>query len=119
MMLGCAAAVLAALLAWLAARRLSMDLYALAQAASAVQADAASATIPLSDSNREVQTLSHALDSMARRLLNHSHDMEEQVRTRTEQLQVANAELDRQARSDSLTGLLNRRGLWMPSLSLP
>lgn len=111
MMLGCAAAVLAALLAWLAARRLSMDLYALAQAASAVQADAASATIPLSDSNREVQTLSHALDSMARRLLNHSHDMEEQVRTRTEQLQVANAELDRQARSDPLTGLLNRRGL--------
>lgn len=111
MVLGCAAAVLAALLAWLAARRLSMDLYALAQAASAVQTDATSATIPLSDSNREVQTLSHALDSMARRLLSHSHEMEEQVQARTAQLQQANAELALQARSDPLTGLLNRRGL--------
>ena len=109
--LGCIAALLAALLAWLAARRLSMDLYALAQAASAVQADATSATIPLSDSSREVQTLSSALDSMARRLLRHSHDMEEQVSARTEQLQAANAELALQARSDPLTGLLNRRGL--------
>lgn len=36
--------------------------------------------------------------------------METQVRQRTQQLEEANQELDRQARSDPLTGLLNRRG---------
>lgn len=111
MVLGLAAALLAALLAWLAARRLSMDLYALAQAASAVEEGAGSATIALRNSSREVQTLSHALESMARRLLSHSHEMEAQVRARTEQLEAANAELHQQARSDPLTGVLNRRGL--------
>ena len=109
--LGVAAALLAALLAWFAARRLSMDLYGLAQAASAVEEGAASATLPLHNSSREVQTLSRALERMTRRLLSHSHEMEEQVRARTEQLEAANAELHLQARSDPLTGVLNRRGL--------
>lgn len=109
--LGLACALLAALLAWLAARRLSMDLYGLAKAVSAVEEGAASATLPLRNSSREVQTLSSALARMTGRLLSHSHEMEEQVRARTEQLEAANAELRRQARSDPLTGVLNRRGL--------
>lgn len=111
MVLGLAAALLAALLAWLAARRLSMDLYGLAQAASAVEEGADSASIALRNSSREVQTLSHALAGMTARLLSHSHEMEAQVRARTAQLEAANAELHRQARSDPLTGVLNRRGL--------
>ena len=111
MVLGLACALLAALLAWLAARRLSMDLYGLAKAVSAVEEGAASATLPLRNSSREVQTLSSALARMTGRLLSHSHEMEEQVRARTQQLEAANAELHQQARSDPLTGVLNRRGL--------
>ena len=110
-MLGLAAAFLAALLAWLAARRISMDLYGLAKAVSAVEEGGANATIQPLHSSREVQTLSRALERMTRRLLDHSHEMEAQVRARTAQLEAANAELHRQARSDPLTGLLNRRGL--------
>ena len=110
-MLGLAAAFLAALLAWLAARRISMDLYGLAKAVSAVEEGGANATIQPLHSSREVQTLSRALERMTRRLLDHSHEMEAQVRARTEQLEAANAELHRQARSDPLTGVLNRRGL--------
>ncbi len=109
--LGLTAAFLAALLAWLAARRISMDLYGLAKAVSAMEEGDASATIQPRHSSREVQTLSRALERMTRRLLGHSHEMEAQVRARTEQLEAANAELHRQARSDPLTGLLNRRGL--------
>ena len=117
--LGLVAAVLAALLAWLAARRLSMDLYGLATSASAVEADTNAnnegngngTTITLHHSSREVQALSTALARMTRRLLQHSHEMEAQVRARTQQLEAANAELKQQARSDPLTGVLNRRGL--------
>lgn len=108
--IGLLAALLASLLAWLAARRLSMDLYALADAAAAVQADIPGACIPAANSNREVAQLSQALGRMTHRLLSAREAMEETVRQRTEQLQQANHALDRQASTDALTGLLNRRG---------
>ena len=108
---GLLVALLGAAIAWLAARRISMDLYALAKAAHEIGEGTAGASIVPSHSSREVQILSSALDRMTRRLLAHSQEMEETVRQRTQELQRANQALEMQARSDPLTGLLNRRGL--------
>ncbi|MGB4925059.1 MAG: diguanylate cyclase, partial [Giesbergeria sp.] len=99
-----------ALLSWLLARRLSEDLHNLARAASTVNAGAHEAAIPLRGSSREVFELSSAMAHMTARMLQANDEMEEQVRLRTQQLEQANQELDRQARTDALTGLLNRRG---------
>lgn len=110
LLIGLAAAFLATLLAWLAARRLSEDLYALANAARAVEAGTPGADIPVVHSNREVQALSGALGRMTHRLLAAHEAMEETVRLRTLELESANRALDLQARTDALTGLLNRRG---------
>ena len=108
---GLLVALLGAAIAWLAARRISMDLYALAKAAHEIGEGTAGASIVPSHSSREVQILSSALDRMTRRLLAHSQEMEETVRQRTQELQSANQALEMQARCDPLTGLLNRRGL--------
>ena len=108
--IGLTAALLAAALAWLAARRLSDDLYALASAASAVEANTPGTRIPQATSSREVRKLSGALRRMTHHLLAAREAMEEKVRQRTLELEVANRALDRQARTDVLTGLLNRRG---------
>lgn len=108
--IGLTAALLASALAWLAARRLSVDLYALADAASGVEADRAGSDIPAMQSSREVQQLSQSLGSMTHRLLAAREAMEEKVRLRTLELEAANRALDLQARTDALTGLLNRRG---------
>lgn len=110
LVIGLAAALLASALAWLAARRLSEDLYALASAASALEAGAAGARIPSTLSNREVRKLSGALGRMTLRLVAAREAMEEKVRLRTLELEAANRALDLQARTDALTGLLNRRG---------
>ena len=108
--IGLAAALLASALAWLAARRLSVDLYALADAASGVEADRPGSDIPAMQSSREVQQLSQALGRMTHHLLAAREAMEEKVRLRTLELEAANRALDLQARTDALTGLLNRRG---------
>lgn len=108
--IGLTAALLASALAWLAARRLSEDLYALADAASAVEAGQPGSNIPAVHSNREVRQLSQALGRMTHRLLAAREAMEEKVRLRTLELEAANRALDLQARTDALTGLLNRRG---------
>jgi diguanylate cyclase (GGDEF)-like protein len=108
--IGLAAALMASGLAWMAARRLSEDLYALADAASAVEAGRPGSNIPAMDSNREVHQLSQALGQMTHRLLAAREAMEEKVRLRTLELEAANRALDLQARTDALTGLLNRRG---------
>lgn len=110
LVIGLAAALFASLLAWLAARRLSVDLYALVNAAEAVEAGISGADIPAVHSNREVAKLSQALGRMTHRLLSAREAMEDTVRQRTQELQEANHALDRQARTDMLTGLLNRRG---------
>jgi diguanylate cyclase (GGDEF)-like protein len=108
--IGLTAALMASALAWLAARRLSDALYALADAASAVEAGHPGSNIPAMDSNREVHQLSQALGRMTHRLLAAREAMEEKVRLRTLELEAANRALDLQARTDALTGLLNRRG---------
>ena len=108
--MGLIAALLASALAWMAARRLSDDLDALAEAASAVEAGKPGADIPAAHSNREVAKLSVALGRMTHRLLAAREAMEEKVRLRTLELEAANRALDLQARTDALTGLLNRRG---------
>ncbi|MBU1817573.1 MAG: sensor domain-containing diguanylate cyclase, partial [Gammaproteobacteria bacterium] len=108
--MGLIAALLASALAWMAARRLSEDLDALANAASAVEAGKPGADIPAVYSNREVTKLSVALGRMTHRLLAAREAMEEKVRLRTLELEAANRALDLQARTDALTGLLNRRG---------
>lgn len=110
LVIGLLTAALAAALAWFAARRLSEDLYALADAASRVESGKPGATIPLVTHNREVHQLSSALSSMTERLIAAKGAMEDQVRLRTLELQAANRALDLQARTDALTGLLNRRG---------
>ncbi|MEG0222879.1 MAG: diguanylate cyclase [Comamonas sp.] len=107
---GIAAAMLAALIASLAARRLSEDLNSLSRAALHIEAGTPGAVVPQADSTREVQRLSRTLDHMTRRLLTMNEEMEVVVRQRTLELQHANQELERQASSDPLTGLLNRRG---------
>lgn len=108
--IGLLAAVLAAALAWIAARRLSEDLYVLADAASRVESGKPGATIPLVTHNRDVHQLSSALSSMTERLIAAHEAMEDKVRLRTLELEAANRALDLQARTDALTGLLNRRG---------
>jgi diguanylate cyclase (GGDEF)-like protein len=108
--IGLVAALVATALGWLAARRLSVDLYALAQAARDVEAGKAGARLPQSNSSAEVRTLSESFGSMTRRLIAANEEMEQKVRLRTQELEAANRELDLQARSDPLTGLLNRRG---------
>lgn len=108
--IGLLAALLASVLAWMAARRLSEDLYTLADAASAVESGKPGADIPAVHSNRDVLQLSVALGRMTHRLQAARQAMEEKVRLRTLELEAANRALDLQARTDALTGLLNRRG---------
>ena len=108
--IGLSAALLDSAVVWMAARRLCEDLYALAAAASAVEAGQPGSNIPAVHSNREVHQLSQALGRMTHRLLAAREAMEEKVRLRTLELEAANRALDLQARTDALTGLLNRRG---------
>lgn len=110
LVIGLTSALVASALAWLAARRLSDDLYALADAASAVEADTPGTRIPRPHSSREVRKLSGALRRMTHHLVAAREAMEEKVRLRTLELEAANRALDLQARTDVLTGLLNRRG---------
>ena len=112
MAIGCAvvAGLLAAWIAWRLASHVSDDLKQLAQAASQIQSEGAQAHIPLLHSNREVFKLSQALSNMTEQLVHTNAQMQEQVLLRTEELQALNAELRRQANTDALTKLLNRRG---------
>lgn len=103
------AGLLTALVAWTLARHVSDDLKQLAQAASQIQAHT-HASLPLLHSNREVFKLSQALSGMTAQLLRANEEMQKQVHRRTQELQAANAELQRQANTDALTQLLNRRG---------
>jgi len=110
LMAGLVAALVAAGLAWLAAGHLSDHLASLAKAALNVESGIPGATIPLLDSSSEMSALSTAVDRMTRRLITLNEQMEDKVKLRTQELEAANRELDRQSRSDHLTGVLNRRG---------
>jgi diguanylate cyclase (GGDEF)-like protein len=107
---GLAAALIAAGLAWLAAGHLGNDLASLSKAALNVESGIPGATIPQLDSSTEMSALSTAVDRMTRRLITLNEQMEDKVKLRTQELEAANRELDRQSRSDHLTGVLNRRG---------
>lgn len=102
--------LLGALTAWRLAKHVSDDLKTLAQAAGRIHAGAVDTPLPLMNSNREVQLLSASLSHMTQKLLQANDEMKAQVRLRTLELQQANAELERQATTDPLTQLLNRRG---------
>lgn len=107
---GLVVAAFAAMLSWVLARRLGDDLRTLARAARSVRKGNPGKQIPLVGSSLEVQELSSALSHMTISMLQANEEMEAQVRLRTQQLEDANRELDRQAHTDALTGLLNRRG---------
>lgn len=107
---GLLAATLAAWLVWWLSRRLGRELTTLAQAAGHINAGEHDTPLPLLHSNREVQQLSQSLRCMTDRLLAAHESMEHEVQMRTQELHDANRELDRQASTDPLTGLLNRRG---------
>ena len=108
--LGLVTGLLTAWIAWRLARHVSDDLKQLALAATHVPTTHDMKSIPLLRSNREVHQLSQALSEMTHKLLRSNEEMQEQVRIRTLELQQANAELECQASTDPLTGLLNRRG---------
>ncbi|MEG0195561.1 MAG: diguanylate cyclase, partial [Stenotrophomonas sp.] len=86
------------------------ELNTLAQAAQRIDAGERHTPIPILHSNREVEQLSQSFHSMTQRLLATHESMEHEVQMRTQELHDANRELDRQASTDPLTGLLNRRG---------
>lgn len=108
--IGLIVGLLAVIIAWRLAQHLSEDLKTLASAAKLLQEGADHTPIPVTGASREVRQLSHALSHMTQQLLRSNDEMKEQVRQRTKELQAANAELQRQASTDPLTKLLNRRG---------
>jgi diguanylate cyclase (GGDEF)-like protein len=110
LLIGVLAVAIASLLALRAARHLGREMHLIARAARQVEEGAPGAAMPAFGGSREVAQLSSALGSMTRQLLASHQRMEEELHERTRELAEANAELDRQARSDPLTGLFNRRG---------
>ena len=107
---GLLAAIVATWLVWWLARHMVRDLNTLAQTARRIDAGERQVPIPQLHSNREVQLLSQSFNAMTQRLLAANESMEHEVQMRTQELYDANRELDRQASTDPLTGLLNRRG---------
>lgn len=107
--IGLATALLGSLLAGFAAHRLGTDVKRIARAARDVEAGVPGARIPQVARSAELQTLAVALGGMTQRLVGAREALEDQVRERTLELEAANAELARQAQTDALTGLLNRR----------
>lgn len=110
LIVGLAIAFVAGVMAWMAAGRLSDHLATMAKSARDVEMGLPGASIALLDSSAEVHALSTALNSMTQRLISLNEQMEDKVKVRTQELEAANRELDRQSRSDHLTGVLNRRG---------
>lgn len=118
---GLVACVLASLLAWLAAARLSAHLSAITAAAGRVRAGVPGAQIPLLHSSADVHQLSTSLHGMTQRLMRAQEETEQVVRERTHELEMATLELANQARTDPMTGLLNRRGFepqWQHGIAL-
>ena len=107
---GLLAAIIATWLVWWLSRHMVRELNTLAHTARRIDAGERQVPIPQLHSNREVQLLSQSFNAMTQRLLAANESMEHEVQMRTQELYDANRELDRQASTDPLTGLLNRRG---------
>jgi len=105
-----AIAVLGGIISWFAAGRLSADLRAITAAVQSVQPGQSGNNIPVYRSSEEVHVLSQSLHRMLERLLQVRENMEAIIHQRTSELEAANYALAQQARTDTLTGLLNRRG---------
>lgn len=113
LLIGVVAGAITAAVAYLLARHLSQDLNTLAQSASSINASIEQNTaqpIPQLNSSFEVQQLSQTLAAMTGSLLSANQDMRRIIAERTQALSQANAELQRQAHTDPLTKLFNRRG---------
>jgi HAMP domain-containing protein len=108
--LGLGVALLGGLMTWFASGRISADLRCITDAIQAVRAKQTENTLPVLRSSAEVRVLSRSLHTMLERLLHVREDMEATIRLRTSELEAANYALAQQARTDPLTGLLNRRG---------
>ncbi len=109
LLMGLLVALAGALLAGFAAHRFGADIRRMVRAVRDIEAGVSGAHIPSAGSSAEMRTLAKAVRSMTRRLISARGQLELQVRQRTHELEIANAELGRQAQTDALTGLLNRR----------
>ncbi len=100
------------------ANKLSRPIEALAKSAYAVEQGDVHTAFHSQSSIREIQGLSHSLQSMTQTLLEQkqqlleaNQSLERKVQERTRALELANLELIRLSRHDALTGLHNRRAL--------
>lgn len=114
--LGLAAGLLASLVAIWLARSFSRPIEQLATAARQIKQRGGAPRYPTEGDLQEIDQLSQAMRTMTDSLLSHERELEalnqtleQQVQQRTEALAAANAELERLATRDALTGLANRR----------
>ena len=112
---GSSATLVFLLLAWWSAGRISRPLEQLAHVAERIEQGDESAAVPMKATTTEVRALSQAISSMANsliarrlKLLQANEQLEEKVVLRTRELQEANIKLEHLARTDPLTGMLNR-----------
>ncbi|GAB3355874.1 diguanylate cyclase [Giesbergeria sinuosa] len=104
------------LLAWIGANHMSRPLEHLTRIAHRIQHGEENVLFDGDFDALELQRLSHALQGMYSTLAaqkdslaQSNHRLEAKVAERTAELQRLNVELDKQARTDTLTGLPNRR----------
>ena len=115
---GVLAALLFAAVAYWLAQRVSQPIERLVLFAQKIQARETEVTALQDESVREIAQLNHAFQSMTQSLLDKEHallqanaSLDATVQTRTAELTRANAELERLATQDALTGVNNRRRL--------
>lgn len=103
------------LLAWLVADRISRPVESLTQTARRIQRGDRQVRFPETFWARELQRLAEALRGMSGTLIEQkealtrsNQDLEAKVAARTIELQQLNVVLEKQARTDTLTGLSNR-----------
>jgi signal transduction histidine kinase len=85
--------LLGVLVAWLVSRNFTRPLVRLNQATTAIANGDYSSTVPV-DRDDELGRLAVAFNSMALQVSNAHHSLEQQVKTRTEELEAANKELE-------------------------
>ena len=116
LLLGIAGSLLAMLIAWLAAGRISSPLQRLSLAAARIREGDSDGSLPPLEGSEELRCLSESLRGMTQSLqqgrqalADINASLEQKVQERTNELERANVELTLLARKDGLTGLFNRR----------